>query len=85
LHHGNCWYASQTYTDIPAEDGRRILVPWGQMATPGMPFNQMMGVPVELTLRTTDEGPRLLANPVKEHALLRVKSHHHPVAAAQSG
>ena len=75
LHHGNCWYASQTFTDIPAEDGRRILIPWGQMATPGMPFNQMMGVPVELTLRATDEGPRLLAYPVKEHSSLRAKSH----------
>jgi fructan beta-fructosidase len=78
LHHGNCWYASQTYADIPAQDGRRILIPWGQMATPGMPFNQMMGVPVELTLRTTDEGPRLLANPVKEHASLRATSRTFP-------
>lgn len=75
LHHGNIWYASQTYTDIPANDGRRILVPWATMATPGMPFNQMMGLPVELTLRTTEDGPRLLANPVREYALLREKSH----------
>ncbi len=75
LHHGNCWYASQTYNDIPPADGRRILIPWGQMATPGMPFNQMMGVPVELTLRTTEEGPRLLANPVKEYSTLRRKPH----------
>ena len=75
LHHGNCWYASQTFTDIPAQDGRRILIPWGQMATPGMPFNQMMGVPVALTLHTTDEGPRLLAYPVKAHTSLRAKSH----------
>jgi fructan beta-fructosidase len=75
LHWGNCWYASQTFNDIPPEDGRRILIPWGQMATPGMPFNQMMGLPVELTLRTTDEGPRLMAYPVKEHALLRARSH----------
>ena len=75
LHHGNCWYASQTYTDIPAADGRRILVPWGQVEMPGMPFNQMMGLPVELTLRTTDEGPRLLAYPVKEHASLRAQAH----------
>jgi sucrose-6-phosphate hydrolase SacC (GH32 family) len=74
MQHGNCWYASQTFTDIPAEDGRRILIPWGQMAMPGMPFNQMMGLPVELTLRTTEEGPRLFANPVKEHASLRAKS-----------
>lgn len=75
LHYGNNWYASQTYTDIPPADGRRILIPWGQMATPGMSFNQMMGLPVELTLRTTDEGPRLFANPVKELASLRTKSH----------
>jgi sucrose-6-phosphate hydrolase SacC (GH32 family) len=75
LQQGNCWYASQTFNDIPAADGRRILIPWGTMATPGMPFNQMMGVPVELTLRTTEEGPRLLASPVKELASLRIKSH----------
>jgi len=74
LQRGNCWYASQTYNDIPAEDGRRILIPWGRMDMPGMPFNQMMGLPVELTLRTTEEGPRLLANPVKELALLRGKT-----------
>ncbi|MBI5387929.1 MAG: GH32 C-terminal domain-containing protein [Verrucomicrobia bacterium] len=74
LHHGNCWYASQTYTDIPPADGRRILIPWGQMATPGMPFNQMMGLPVELTLNTTADGLRLSANPVKELASLRAKT-----------
>jgi sucrose-6-phosphate hydrolase SacC (GH32 family) len=45
------------------------------MATPGMPFNQMMGVPVELTLHTTDEGLRLLTSPAKELASLRAKSH----------
>jgi sucrose-6-phosphate hydrolase SacC (GH32 family) len=75
LHRGNCFYASQTYTDIPAQDGRRILIPWGQMTTPGMPFNQMMGLPVELTLRTTQDGPRLFANPAKEHASLVRTSH----------
>src|SRR5262249_41359148 len=41
----------------------------------GMPFNQMMGLPVELTLRTTDEGPRLFAYPVKELISLRAQSH----------
>jgi sucrose-6-phosphate hydrolase SacC (GH32 family) len=74
LHRGNCFYASQTYSDIPAQDGRRILICWGQMATPGMPFNQMMGLPLELTLRTTDTGPRLFATPVKELDSLRVNS-----------
>jgi sucrose-6-phosphate hydrolase SacC (GH32 family) len=75
LSRGNCFYASQTFNNISPADGRRILIPWGTMTTPGMPFNQMMGVPVELTLRTTEEGLRLLANPVKELASLRAKSH----------
>jgi fructan beta-fructosidase len=81
MQQGNCWYASQTYNDIPAADGRRILVPWGQMDMPGMPFNQMMGVPVELTLRTTEDGPRLLAYPVRELASLRGKAHALPPQA----
>jgi fructan beta-fructosidase len=75
LQFGNCFYASQTFNDIPPRDGRRILIPWGQMATPGMPFNQMMGLPVELTLRTTEEGPRLFVNPVTEHASLVIRTH----------
>jgi sucrose-6-phosphate hydrolase SacC (GH32 family) len=41
---------------------------------PGMPFNQMMSAPVSLTLRSTDEGPRLHSYPVKEFASLRRKS-----------
>ncbi|HEY5909200.1 MAG TPA: GH32 C-terminal domain-containing protein [Verrucomicrobiae bacterium] len=75
LNLGDCFYASQTFNDIPANDGRRILIPWGQMATPGMPFNQMMGLPVELTLRPTEEGLRLFANPVRELERLRAKHH----------
>ena len=35
---------------------------------PGQPFNQQMTVPVELTLRSTTDGPRLFAWPVKEVA-----------------
>jgi fructan beta-fructosidase len=74
LQKGNCWYASQTFNDLPAADGRRVLIPWGTMATPGMPFNQMMGIPVELTLRTTEAGLRLFANPVRELTSLRTKT-----------
>ncbi|HJT77417.1 MAG TPA: GH32 C-terminal domain-containing protein, partial [Gemmataceae bacterium] len=62
--YGN-FYAAQTYSDAPA--GRRIQIGWGNGITfPGMPFNQQMTVPCELTLRTTAEGPRLFALPVKE-------------------
>ena len=86
LHHGNCFYASQTFNHIPASDGRRILIPWGRAIAgiagwekptgevpiyQGMPFNQMMGIPVELKLHTTEGGLRLVALPVKELESLR--------------
>jgi sucrose-6-phosphate hydrolase SacC (GH32 family) len=70
---GNGMYAPQTFSDAP--DGRRIQIGWGTMAAPGMPFNQMMTFPCELTLRTTFEGPRICWQPVKEIASLHKKSH----------
>ena len=63
---GNCFYASQTFNNIPQEDGRRIQIAWGQVAMPDMPFNQMMLFPVELTLHKTEEGIRMFAEPIKE-------------------
>jgi fructan beta-fructosidase len=36
-----------------------------------MPFNQQMTIPVELTLRSTEDGSRLFARPVSELASLR--------------
>ncbi len=74
-HRGNAFYAAQTYSDIPASDGRRIQIGWGQIATPGMPFNQMMTFPCELTLRSTSEGPRLCFQPVKELKRLHTARH----------
>jgi fructan beta-fructosidase len=79
LHNGNCWYAAQVYSDIPADDGRCVLVPWGRLPDGeifrGMPFNQMMGLPVELTLRSTSSGASLLVNPVRELKSLRQSTH----------
>lgn len=66
FNHGNCFYASQTYNNIPPADGRRIQIAWGRVEMPGMPFNQMMLFPVGLTLRATEEGPRMFAAPVRE-------------------
>jgi fructan beta-fructosidase len=40
-----------------------------------MPFNQQMTVPVELTLRTTGDGVRLFAVPVKEIEALHDAKH----------
>jgi len=36
------------------------------VAMPEMPFNQMMLFPVTLSLRTTEEGPRMFARPIRE-------------------
>jgi fructan beta-fructosidase len=57
-------FAAQTYNDIT--DGRRIQIGWGKIQNTGMPFNQMMLLPTELTLRTTPNGIRLYCAPVKE-------------------
>jgi fructan beta-fructosidase len=66
------FYASQTYSDIPESDGRRIQIAWmagGKF--PSMPFNQQMSIPCELTLRTLPEGIRLCRAPVREIEKLR--------------
>ncbi len=72
---GNCFYASQRFNNIPEEDGRRIQIAWGRVAMPGMPFNQQMLFPVELTLRTTDEGIRMFAEPVREIETIHGRRH----------
>jgi fructan beta-fructosidase len=72
---GPNFYAAQTYSDIPTSDGRRIQIAWmrgGQY--PGMPFNQQMSFPCELTLRTLPEGVRLCRQPVREISKLYNKS-----------
>ncbi|MFA5728416.1 MAG: glycoside hydrolase family 32 protein [Candidatus Neomarinimicrobiota bacterium] len=61
---GNNFYAAQTWNNT----GNRIIqIAWmnnGQY--PGMPFNQQMSIPCELTLRTTPAGIRLYRMPVTE-------------------
>lgn len=73
--YGNCFYASQTFNNMPAEDGRRIQIAWGTIPMPGMPFNQQLLFPVELMLRTTDEGLRMFAYPVKEIESIHAKEY----------
>lgn len=67
-------YAAQTFTDIPESDGRRIQLGWGRISHPGMPFNGMMLLPTELSLRTTKDGIRLFSTPVKEFDRLQTKA-----------
>jgi fructan beta-fructosidase len=64
LWHGQ-FYAAQSFSDAP--NGRRIQIGWGNgVAFPGMPFNQQMTIPCQLTLRPTPDGVRMFAEPVKE-------------------
>ena len=61
-----CLYAAQTFANIPSSDGRRIQIGWGRIEQPGMPFNMMMLLPTELSLKTTRNGVRLFSVPVRE-------------------
>jgi fructan beta-fructosidase len=72
-HRGVGFYAAQTFTGTP--NGRAVQIGWLQAATPGMPFNQSMSLPLQLALRATPDGPRLTWAPVGELKSLRVKSH----------
>jgi len=63
--YGMNYYAAQTWSDTP--DGRCIIIAW--MPTqryPGMPFQQQMNFPSELTLKTTSEGMKAFRMPVRE-------------------
>jgi fructan beta-fructosidase len=83
LWHGN-FYASQVYSDAP--DGRWVQIGWARGNDyPGMPFNQGMTVPVDLSLRTTKDGLRLFAEPVPELRSLRVDHRSVPAGALPRG
>jgi fructan beta-fructosidase len=83
LWNGN-FYAAQTFSNAP--DGRRIQIGWNNAASfPGMPFNQQMTVPVELTLAKTEEGFRLRAKPVREIEYIAGKKQVKTIAALKPG
>jgi fructan beta-fructosidase len=75
--------ATQTFNDAPSS--RRILIVHGTAQYPGMPFNNQMNFPMDLTLRTSPSGSRLYANPVPELALLRTSTNTWPGQALVSG
>ncbi|MDD4777610.1 MAG: glycoside hydrolase family 32 protein [Fermentimonas sp.] len=65
-------YAAQTFSNLP--ENRRVQIGWGRISHPGMPFNGMMMLPTELTLRTTKDGVRLFSYPIEEVNKLADKS-----------
>lgn len=75
FNYGNCFYASQTFNNMPETENRRIQIAWGRVPMQDMPFNQQMLFPVELSLNTTEEGLRMFAYPVKEIEKIRGKAH----------
>lgn len=81
--HWGKYYASQTFSNVP--NGRRIQIGWVQIAMPGMPFNQTVSFPDELTLRTTDDGIRMFAQPVKEIELIHRAKHEAPPQDLNAG
>lgn len=72
-HRGKDYYAAQTFSDAP--QGRRVQIGWFRTETPGMPFNQSMSLPCELSLKSTPVGPRLRWTPVRELESLRSEIH----------
>jgi sucrose-6-phosphate hydrolase SacC (GH32 family) len=74
--YGKDFYAAVTFSDIPASDGRRILLGWmsnWQYAQnePTSPWRTAQSVPRVLTLKQTPDGLRLTAQPVAELKRLR--------------
>lgn len=69
---GEVFYAGQSYHNAP--DGRVIMVGWLRCASPGMPFNQCMSVPLELSLVSVNGSPRLAFQPVRELERLQEKA-----------
>jgi fructan beta-fructosidase len=63
---GTGFYASQTFTVMPAGDTRRVRMGWAQVNMPGMPFTGMHFFPTELTLKTLPAGVRLCSTPIAE-------------------
>ena len=76
LDYGFNFYATQTWSDVPKEDGRCIQMAWMRGGKfPDMPFNQQLTFPCVLSLRTVRDEIRLCRYPVEEITHLYGKEH----------
>ena len=74
--YGKDFYASLSYENIPASDGRRLWMGWMSNwayadVEPTSPWRGVQSLPRELSLRRTPEGIRLVQTPLRELATLR--------------
>lgn len=71
---GKNYYATQSWSNIPEEDGRIIQIAWMRGGNfPDMPFNGQMTFPAELSLTKFSFGYKVTRKPVEEVALLHDK------------
>jgi len=73
-------YGTQTFGNAPDGLLRRVQMSWLRIGPRGAPFRQMISLPVELTLRTTDKGVQLFAEPAREIEGLRTEMRTYPDA-----
>src|SRR5436190_986421 len=74
--YGKDFYAAVSWSDIPPRDGRRLWIGWMNNwqygdKIPTSPWRSAQSVPRTLALRTTEEGIRLVQQPVSELRRLR--------------
>ncbi|SHH58413.1 fructan beta-fructosidase [Chryseolinea serpens] len=76
LEYGKDFYAAVTFSNLPAADGRTILLGWANNWAygnhiPTSPWRSAMTLPRELYVANTPKGYRILQRPVRELANLR--------------
>jgi len=74
--YGKDFYASQSYSNLPAADDRRVWIGWMSNWAyandePTSPWRGVQSIPREVALRTTPDGVRLVQAPVRELNALR--------------
>ncbi len=71
---GKNYYATQTWRNVPEENGRNIQLAWMRGGSyPDMPFNGQMTFPSELLLKKFNFGYKIVRKPVAEVEVLHDK------------
>jgi fructan beta-fructosidase len=79
--YGKDFYASTSFNDIPASDGRRIWIGWFSnwqyaKGEPTSPFRCIQSIPRVLKFKETADGIRLVQEPIAELKKLREEQIH---------